>query len=382
MSEVVEETAKNKESDTQIMSIQDAMNYADSGKLPEVENEEEVAENQEDTTKNIAETEAKEELKDTTTNVEETTIVEHTTVVEDKKEVEVETTKEVEAKDPYEGIDEEDRPYFEFKKRNKGTTRADYEDSLIDYDAFDRKELLRRSLREKYNLKESDYSLNEYIENEYGIPMDEDEKDMSLTERVKIKQLTADYLKNKKEQHAKWAENGNEAQLQKEDTTQKEEMVRLEDGREIPKAQYDNIVEQRKSYVKNNEDALNRVKETSFAITVDDNGEKRELKYNYTFDKEDKHRMLSISSDAVKHFNETYQSEDGVDHENLNINKAWEDPKLRGKMLKSFAETIRAEAIEESLQDQGNIKLGTNKGLPQQPTKGIKYVPLSELLNN
>ena len=371
MSDTTENTENINEEGVEIMSLEDALKHSNSEQT-EVEPAQETIEEEVQ-----AETDVVEDVK------EEETVED---VVEDTKEdVKVEDVapkvEEKVEKDPYEGIDEEDVPYFKFKRNNPGTTRADFEDSLVDYDEFDRKELLRLSLREKYSFKnESDQDLDDYIEGELGIPMDSDVDDMTVTERVRLRENTDAYIQGKKEQHAKWAETKTEEKVAQEEQTEK--MITLEDGSEMPEAKYNEIVEQRNNYVKNNEEALNRVGETSFSFTVDDNGEKRELKHSYEFDKEDKHRMLSISSDAVKHFNDTYQTKDGVNHEAMNENKAWEDPKLRGKMLSSFAQAIRAEAIEESMKDQHNINLGGNKGLQQQETKGIKYVPLSELLNN
>lgn len=385
MSDTTENTVENtEEQGVEKMSIDDVINFAETGVKP-------VAETTESQT---TETETQEEEQVEEPKVEDKTTEKEDKTEEAKEEVEetIEATKDVEesdlevdkqeAKDPYEDIfDEDDKAYFNFKKNNPGTTRADYEDSKIDYSKLSRKELLRKSLREKYNLTDNDAELDEYIETELGIPMDTDESEMSVTERVRLRKHTDEYVQAKQELHNKWAENqkdGNVAQPKE----QPKETVTLEDGTTMPKEDYIKIVKARETYVKNNEEALNRVKETSFTFSVDDNGEKRELKYSYEFDKNDKHRMLSITTDAVKHFNETYQTENGVNHEDLNINKAWEDPNIRSKMLASFAQAIRAEAIEESLKDQGNVTIGSKKPINQPDEKGVKYVPISELLNN
>lgn len=371
MSDTTKTTEENIEEGVERMSLSDAINLSQGEK-------QEVVETAQEDVKEEIETEVVEETK--AEEVKEDVVVEETKTVE-VKEVEVSPKVEKEVvKDPYEGIDEEDRAYYDFKKRNKGTTRKDYEDSLVDYDKFDRKELLRRSLREQYNITDSDEELNEYIESEHGIPMESNESEMSLTERVRLRKLTDSYVNTKKEQHAKWAETKTEEKVAQ--TEENVETVTLEDGSQMPKAKYDQQIQQRNSYIKNNEDALNRVKDTSFKLKVSENGSERELEYNYTFDQEDKHRMLSISSDVVSNFNKTYTTENGFNHEGINIDQAWADQQLRGKMLKSMAQYIRAEAIEEYMQDQGNVKLGANKSLQQQDTKGYKVVPLSEILNN
>lgn len=378
MSEVAENSENNTEQGIEQMSITDALNYAkgETTEFVKTEPEQEkevVAEEKTEEQPTEAQAEPIEKEVVETKVVEEPVKTETLPKVEEKKV-------EPEAKDPFEGIDEEDIPYYKFKKNNPGTTRADYEDSLVDYDKFDRKELLRRSLREKYNINDSDKDLNEYIETEHGIPMDSDESEMSLTERVRLRKLTDDFVKSKKEQHAKWAEVKTDEKVAQQEP--QEEMVTLEDGRQMPKKEYDQQIELRNNYVKNNEDALNRVKETSFKLKVSENGSERELDYSYTFDTEDKHRMLSISSDVVANFNKTYTTENGFNHEGINIDQAWADQQLRGKMLKSLAQSIRAEAIEEVMKEQGNVNLNSQKSLPQQETNGVKYVSLSDIRSN
>lgn len=380
MSEQAENTTETKDEGVQHMSLEDAMTFAQTGETP-VPQAVETSETQE----SKEESRAKEVVTPTEVKTDD--------VVEPKVETTTESVKtesapvqdkpdpKQEVKDPYADIlDDEDRAYLNFKKNNPGTTRADYEDSKVDYESLDRKQLLRKSLREKYGLTDSDAALDEFIEEKLGIPMDTDEKDMSLTERVALRQETEGYINDKKAQQAKWAENATKT----ETTAPKEqqEMVQLEDGTTMPKADYDKAVQGRKTFLKNNEDTLNRVKETSFKMTVDDNGEKRELSYGYEFDKDDRHRVLSIINDAQLHFKNTYETDKGYNHEALLENKAWEDPTTRNKMLTSFAEKIRAEAIEESLKDQGNVTLGTKKPLPPNDTPGVKMMSLKEVLQN
>jgi hypothetical protein len=368
-------TEKDENNGVQTMSLQDALNFSQ-GEKPEIQAVEEVEETIIEDKVEVVE-DKKEVIDDAK---EEVVVVDETEKVVEKVEVSPKVEKE-DVKDPYEGIDEEDRDYYDFKKRNKGTTRKDFEDSLIDYTSFDKKELLRRSLREKYGFEnETDEQLNDYIEEELGIPMDSDESDMTVTERVRLRKETDGYIKDKKDQHSKWSESKTD---EKGIVAPKEqlEMVTLENGNKMPKKEYDQILESRNNYVKSNEEALNRVKDTSVKITVSENGNERELEYNYAFDKEDKHRMLSISSDVVANFNKTYTTDKGYDHEGINIDQAWSDKQLRNKMLSSMLQAARAEGFEESMKDQGNINLGSNKRLQPQDTKGVKYVPLSELLN-
>ena len=363
---------KTEDQGVEIMSVNEAIDFADGiKKTPEAKKEEVVEPVIEKETETVVDKKAgKKEPK--VEAVEEVVIDKPTeTVVENVVET---------PKSSYDDVlDDEDRAYLAFKKNNKGATRADYEESKVDYEKFDRKTLLRKSLREKYGITDSDSDLDNYIETELNIPMDASEAEMSLSERVALRKLTDEYINSKKEQQNKWLE----AKIEdKPSQNGQEEIVTLENGQTMPKKDYELMVENRNNYLKGNEEALNRVNATSFKIEVDDNGEKRELEYSYTFDKEDKHRMLSISSDLVANFNKTYTKKDGIDHDGINIDHAWADRNLREKMLKSYAQSIRAEAFEESLKEQGNITLGKNKELSKQETKGVKYVPLNELLNN
>ena len=363
---------KTEDQGVEIMSVNEAIDFADGiKKTPEAKKEEVVEPVIEKETETVVDKKAgKKEPK--VEAVEEVVIDKPTeTVVENVVET---------PKSSYDDVlDDEDRAYLAFKKNNKGATRADYEESKVDYEKFDRKTLLRKSLREKYGITDSDSDLDNYIETELNIPMDASEAEMSLSERVALRKLTDEYINSKKEQQNKWLE----AKIEdKPSQNGQEEIVTLENGQTMPKKDYELMVENRNNYLKGNQEALNRVNATSFKIEVDDNGEKRELEYSYTFDKEDKHRMLSISSDLVANFNKTYTKKDGIDHDGINIDHAWADRNLREKMLKSYAQSIRAEAFEESLKEQGNITLGKNKELSKQETKGVKYVPLNELLNN
>ena len=349
------------------MSLNDALDFSQG-----IEKEPELAQ----------EEEKEEEIDEGVVVEEEKTIVdekeeeEEEIVVEEKKAV-AETSET--SKETYDDLyDDEDKAYFAFKKSNKGATRADYNESKVDYDALDRKDLLRKSLRDKYSLSDDDAEIDEYIETEHGIPMDADESEMSLTERVRLRKLTDNYVNDKKAQQQKWNEGSVDEKVAQEE---KVDMLTLEDGSTIEKVKYDKIVEDRNNYIKSNEEAVNRVNATSFNLKVDDNGSERDIEYSYQFDKEDKHRMLSISSDVVANFNKTYTTKEGYNHEGINIDQAWGDQQLRGKMLQKMAQSIRAEAIEEVMSEKGNVTIGKQKGLSQQETKGIKYTPLSELLN-
>lgn len=357
------------------MSLSDAINFSENGVKPTAPVKEEEAAEEKKVVVDEAETTIEPKVK-----VEDAVIPAQEKPIETKAEVKPEVKPEA-PKSAYEDLmDDEDKAYFNFKKSNPGTTRADYQESKVDYDSLDRKDLLRKSLREKYNLSEDDAKLDEYITDELGIPMDVKESEMSLTERVALRKQTDEYVNSKKAQQQKW----NESKVDEKVVQPKEEvkMVTLEDGSTIEESVYNKKVEDRNKYLKNNEEALNRVSATSFKIEVDDNGSKRELEYSYTFDKDDKHRMQSLTTDVMDSFNKAYTTKEGFDHDSLNVNKAWEDPQLRSKMLKSFAQSIYAEAFEESLKDRGNVTIGQQKGLSQQETKGYKIVPLTELLNS
>lgn len=362
------------EQGVEIMSVKDAISFAETGNKPVPQVQEEAVE----------EEKPKEVVKETTEKPKEE--IQEEVKPEVKEEVVVEQEKPTEkvaekAKDPYEDIlDDEDRAYLSFKKNNPGTNRSDYEESKVDYDKLDRKDLLRKSLREKYNITYSDAELDAYIEEKLGIPMDANESEMSVTEYVALQKETEDYINSKKEQQNKWLENTNKPENKTAEQPQ-EELVELENGQKMSKKEYDKIVENRNKYIKGNEEALNRVNATSFKIEVDDNGSKRELEYSYEFSKEDKNRILSISSDPVAHFNKTYTTKEGFNHDAINIDQAWSDSQLRSKMIKNMLQTARAEGFEESLKEQGNVKLGANKQLHHQETNGIKIVPLTELFN-
>ena len=290
--------------------------------------------------------------------------------------------KQPEAKEvnPYEDLlDDDDKAYFEFKK-STGGNRKDFEETKIDYDKIDRKQVLRNILRESIGGDANDSDLDELILEKYEIQMDKPISEMSYKERLELSQLTSDWIANKKNRQSELLSKIKQPEKQ-EPKQEQQEIVTLEDGTTMPKAKYDKLVENRNRYLQDNQTSVNRVAETSIKISLDDNGNKKELEYSYKFDKDDRHRMLSNTNDVIAYFNKKYVTENGHDLDSLNEDYAWQDRELRTKMLNSFAQSIRAEAIEEVLKENGNVNLASQKGLPKQETKGVTYKSLDEVFN-
>lgn len=285
---------------------------------------------------------------------------------------------------PYEDLlDDDDKGYFEFKKQNPGSNRKDYEASKIDYDKVSASELAIEKVKAESGLDLTNDEALSYLEEELGFDINGEE--LSVADRIKLNKFVKDFREDKKTSQKKVV-----AQPSKKEGDN-EEIVRLDNGQEMPKAQYDKMVADRNNYLKANEEAVNRVAETSLKITVDDNETERELSYSYKFDKEDKHRMLSNTNDLGKALNEMFGTENGgYDQDALNENFAWFDPKTRNKMLKqllgnAYGESKsegKAEGVEEALKDRGNVNLSSQKGLPRQEKEGVKVVPVSELFNS
>jgi hypothetical protein len=270
-------------------------------------------------------------------------------------------------------LDDDDKDYLEFK-RQTGGSRKDYEASKIDYDSLDRKDVLRDQVRGQVGFEISDEDLDELIEDKFGIPMGADEGEMSIKERFELYERTNAYIESKKSEQSK---------LKVKKTDKVDEKVKLEDGREVLKSEYDKMIADRNQYLDSNKDSVNRVSESSLSIGIDiGDGNKVEVEAVYKFDKDDKHRMLESTNDLGRYINENFTTDKGYNHDSLNENMAWFDPKIRAKMLNTLVESAWSQGADYMLGKKGNVNLTSSKSLPKQAQKGVKIVPLNELMNN
>lgn len=263
------------------------------------------------------------------------------------------TVKEVEkVVNPYEGLlDEEDEAYFKFKKETNGRTRKEWDYLKEDLSAKPALELARQRVRNETGLQLTNEKADAYLEKKLGVDLSEDELDsndeieLTAYSRPYREQLIADQEKYR-------------TPLEKSKVTkvpeQVEEMIELTNGQKMSKAQYEELTQKRNEYLENIKEAVNSVTATEIKTTIDDNGEKRELNFNYEYSEDDKHSMLSDASDVDATIKNRYQTKDGFDHKRL-TEDLWRGNEANfKKVIAAAMQQARAEAIQEMIANDNN----------------------------
>jgi len=273
--------------------------------------------------------------------------------VEDLFEEKEPTVKEVEKiVNPYEGLlDDEDEAYFKFKKETNGRTRKEWEYLKEDISAKPALELAREKVRQDTGIKLSNEKADAYLEKKLGIDLSEPQ--LETNDEIELNAFAKPFKDKLIADQEKYRTPLEKAKVQK--VPQKQvEMVELTNGQKIPKEQYDNLVEKRNEYLDNIKEAVNSVTATEVKMTIDDNGEKRELNFNYEYSKEDKHSMLSDASDVDATIKNRYQTKDGFDHKGLTEALWWGQKENQQKVIVAAMQQARAEAIEEMIANDNN----------------------------
>lgn len=254
----------------------------------------------------------------------------------------------------YEGlIDEEDDAYFKYKKET-GRTRKDFDYLKEDFTKVSALELARERVRQDTGLKLTNEKADAYLEKKLGIDLSEAELDSN--DDIELNAYSKQYRDKLIEEQEKYR-----TPLEKITQAKKAndvEMVQLEDGTKVLKADYDAFTEKRNTYLNNIEQAVNRVTASDFKVVIDDNGEKKELNFSYEYSKEDKHRMLSETQDVDLTINNRYQSKDGFNHQGLTESMWWGLKENQQKVISAAMQQARAQLLEEMVESDNNVNFG------------------------
>lgn len=265
----------------------------------------------------------------------------------------------------YEGlIDEEDDAYFNYKKET-GRTRKEFDYLKEDFSKKDALELAIDRIKNETGLNLSNKEAKEYLEDKLQIDLEDEE----TATRTKIElnayaKLHRDRLISEQEKYRTPLETKIKAK-----ENEKVEMVQLENGSKMPKAEYDILVENRNNYTKEITKAVDSVASFDFVIPIDNNGEKTNLEISYDLSKEDKHSMLSDALDVDATINKRFQTKDGFNHSELSKTLFRGDENNFNNMIVSIAEKVRAATIEEMISTNNNENFN-GKSIPQ--SKKIK----------
>lgn len=279
--------------------------------------------------------------------------------------------------DPYKDImDEETKNWLDFRK-NTGRSKKEYEYVIKDIDAIPAIELAREKVRKESGMsKLENDAIDTYIQNKLGIDL----SDMDSADEIELNKYVKsirDEYRSLQEIYKKPIEQPKPTNLESE-----EKLIELADGRRIPESQYNKLKEQYDNYVKSNQASVNSVTEADFKVSIDLDGNPREVSYKYEFDDKDKHSMLSLTNDT-SNFIKRYQKEDGtIDQVQMNKDAFWLVEENRQKAIASIVQKAIAENTELILKQRGNVNYTHSSPAPEPNVKGVRYVPLSDVLNN
>lgn len=278
---------------------------------------------------------------------------------------------------PYEDVlDEDDKAYLNFKKET-GRSRKEFEALNSNLDEIPKIELARERVRKETGLNLLNEQIDEYIADELGIDLE----DMRASDEIKLAAYTKSILEEKKAEQAKFRTpiESKQATENKEQNSNKEEYVTLDNGAVMPKSKYNEMLNTRQQEILKAKEAVNSVTNSDFKITIDDKGTQKEMNFTYEYSEEDKQSMVSIVSDIDGVINTRYSSENGFDHKRFVEDMQWSDPKFREKAINSLLHKAIAKNTEEILKERGNVNF-TQDALPRQAKDGVKIVSMSDAL--
>jgi len=274
---------------------------------------------------------------------------------------------------PYEDIlDEEDKQYLNFKKET-GRGRKDFEALNTDYNAIDPLQLSRERIRKESGMDLSNEDADRYLAKELNIDLD-DLNEIDPLDKIKLnayaKPVRDAYIADKEKYKQPIAPKMPVAA---------DEIVRLDNGAAMKKADYDNMLVEHQKHVEQVIASADSVTEANFKVVIDDNGTPKELSYKYDYSVEDKQSMVSNAKDPSATAERLLRSEKGFDTAGLNENMFWFDKTLREKAIASIVHKVRSEAIEEVTKLENNVNFQANPLPGQEPKDGVKIVPISEI---
>lgn len=274
-------------------------------------------------------------------------------------------TKEIEKvveKNPYEDIlDDYDKKYFDFK-RETGLGRKEFDFVQQDFSKKSEIDLAIEKVKKDAGGNITNAEVKEYLESKFEIDFETGE----MTAKNKIE--LASFVKPYKEELQKLQEKYKATVAEKKTTTPSNvEMVELENGEKVPKAQYEQFLETRNAYLTDLKKGVSGATSFEVSTTFDNNGEKQPITFNYEFSDEDRHSMLSDASDLDAFVGKMFKSEKGFDHKGLAtfLDKAKNFDKYVGLAMQQ----ARAEAIEEMIAN-GNNENFNRKPLHQNKGEG------------
>jgi len=124
--------------------------------------------------------------------------------------------------------------------------------------------------------------------------------------------------------------------------------------------------------------AVQTVTTAKFTMSVDNNGVVSDVEIPYEYTDNDRQNMVSMVSDVPGFISKTFGSENGFNQAAFGEGMLWSDPKFREKAISDLTAKVRAQAIEETMQANGNHNFKPHKDLHKQVKDGVKIVSPAE----
>jgi hypothetical protein len=274
------------------------------------------------------------------------------------KDPEVKEIEKIVEKNPYENLKPEVKAFLDY---HADTNRSyeDYQRSQQDISTVADIELARQRVLEETGQELTNEDIDAYLERSLNIDLS-DISELDKTDKIALSAYTRAFREQKVKDQEKYKVRIEEQKPNQEDAN----LVTLEDGRKIPKDEYDNLVSQRNEYLETIKKASDNINASKFQIDFDDAGSKVKLDFAYDFSVDDKRNTLSMAEDLNATVAKLFRTEEGFNHQEFLESLNWFDPKTRGKMVSSLLNKAIAKATENVMKERDNVNLGTRAGLP------------------
>ena len=273
--------------------------------------------------------------------------------------------------DPFEGLSQEVKDIIKFSKETNGRPLKDWLELNKDYSSMSPIELARAKAEKETKGKLSKEDLDLYLEKKLNIDLTDPDK-LDKFDLIEIENYSEDYLNQKLSDKEKY-----KTPLEKRQDA--EELVELDNGLKIHKGSLEELQNQRRTFVDAVKKSADSITDFNIKIKVDDNGSVQEYDIPYEYSKDDKHKMVSYSSDINETVNKLFGTSEGFNYKALNESVPWIDPEYREKKITAIVHKALAQRTEEIMAEEHNINFG-KKTMPDSKD-GKKIVPIPGTTN-
>lgn len=271
--------------------------------------------------------------------------------------------------DPLEGLSEE---ALKFIKYNKETGRgfSDFQELNRDYSKASPLELARENAIKMANGSLNQSNVDKYLEKKLNIDLS-DPANLEQFDVAELESFANPYRLQKIEEQKKY--NQPIERPKQEASQSQEDLVTLENGVRMPKAQYEQLKNQRAAYEESVRKAKDSITNSAYQVKFDDNGTEKIIDVAYDFSKEDLHHMESNALDIDKAVLNMFGTENGLDQVALQEGLFWADRNKREKAINSLVHKALAQQAKEFMKLQGNTNFSSKK-IDSKETNGKPLV--------